>query len=208
MRRALIPAFLLLLGSIVLGATVFREDVARATGLASAPVSIVSPLDANGNVKVRDQGTANVDVTNFPTTQPTRDVNAPGQSPVANTFELSANAPQQFSFETISPEVPSGERFIATYFSAVMFSNDVDNPITDGACILYLVTGSGPLDTHLFNVIGGSMVPLAAAWSGSEKVFVPLSAGQKIEATCDFSGSTQVDTVLHGDLGGYFVPAP
>jgi len=55
MRRALIPAVLLLLASFVLGATVFRERVAVAAA-AVMPVSIVSPVDAQGNVKVRQQG--------------------------------------------------------------------------------------------------------------------------------------------------------
>ena len=57
MRRALIPAFLLLLASFFLGATVFREQVAQAAQAVSA--TIVGPLDAQGNVKVHEQGTAN-----------------------------------------------------------------------------------------------------------------------------------------------------
>jgi hypothetical protein len=55
MRRALIPAALFLLASFVLGATVFRERVAAAAA-AVQPVNIVSPVDAQGNVKVRPQG--------------------------------------------------------------------------------------------------------------------------------------------------------
>jgi hypothetical protein len=62
MRRAIIPALLLVLLSVVLGATVFREQVAHA---ASAVLKVREQnLDAQGNIKVHEQGTANVNVTN------------------------------------------------------------------------------------------------------------------------------------------------
>lgn len=74
MKRALIPAFLLLLGSTILGATVLREPLAQAaipiasvfvTNDAANPVPVREQnLDADGNLKVHEQGTANVNVTN------------------------------------------------------------------------------------------------------------------------------------------------
>jgi hypothetical protein len=48
--------------SVVLGATVFREQVAWAAQAVDA--TIIGPLDSNGNVKVHEQGTAAVNVTN------------------------------------------------------------------------------------------------------------------------------------------------
>jgi len=74
MRKALIPAFLLVLGSMVLGATVLREPIAHATS-PFQPVIVGNDtahpvptreqnLDAGGNVKVHEQGTADVNVTN------------------------------------------------------------------------------------------------------------------------------------------------
>jgi hypothetical protein len=61
MRRVLIV--LALVGaSMVIGATVFREQVAWAGQIVDA--RIVGPLDSNGNVRVHEQGTANVNVTN------------------------------------------------------------------------------------------------------------------------------------------------
>lgn len=57
MRKALVPVFLLLLGGIVLGATVFRAPVVWAAQQVDA--TIIGPLD-NGNVKVHEQGTAQV----------------------------------------------------------------------------------------------------------------------------------------------------
>jgi hypothetical protein len=49
---------LLLVGSALLGATVLREPIAWAKQIVEA--EIVAPLDANGNVKVHEQGTAQV----------------------------------------------------------------------------------------------------------------------------------------------------
>jgi hypothetical protein len=65
-RRATIGALLLIVVGIALGATVFRTDIAQATGLAQAvtvdntsanPVPVREQnLDAQGNVKVHEQG--------------------------------------------------------------------------------------------------------------------------------------------------------
>jgi hypothetical protein len=69
MRRALIPAFLLLLGSTVLGATVLREPLASAaTSISSLAAGGSAPVteqnvDTNGNIKVHEQGVANVNLT-------------------------------------------------------------------------------------------------------------------------------------------------
>lgn len=73
-RQAGIGALLLLCAGVVVGATVFRTDIAQATGLAQSVTVNNTPgnavpvreqnLDASGNVKVHEQGTANVNVTN------------------------------------------------------------------------------------------------------------------------------------------------
>jgi len=73
-QRALIGALLLIAVGVVLGATVFRTDIAQATGLAQGVTVTNTPaqavpvreqnLDGNGNIKVHEQGTANVSVTN------------------------------------------------------------------------------------------------------------------------------------------------
>ena len=55
---------LLLVGATMLGATVFREPIASAAQGVSA--TIVGPLDADGNVKVHEQGTASVSVAGTP----------------------------------------------------------------------------------------------------------------------------------------------
>jgi hypothetical protein len=75
-RQAGIGALLLVCVGVVLGATVFRSNIAQATGLkqsqsvivdntAANPVPVREQnLDGSGNVKVHEQGTANVNVTN------------------------------------------------------------------------------------------------------------------------------------------------
>jgi hypothetical protein len=64
-RRAALGALLLIGVGVLLGATVFRADIAQATGL-DKPVTPVleQNLDGSGNIKVHEQGTANVNVTN------------------------------------------------------------------------------------------------------------------------------------------------
>lgn len=48
--------------SVVLGATVFRQPIVWAAQAVDA--MIVAPLDGSGNLKVHEQGTANVSITN------------------------------------------------------------------------------------------------------------------------------------------------
>jgi len=60
-RQATLGALLLVTLGIVLGATVFRSDIAQATGLAQ---SVTVNNTASNPVPVREQGTANVNVTN------------------------------------------------------------------------------------------------------------------------------------------------
>jgi hypothetical protein len=57
-RRAVIGALPLVGLGVVLGSTVFRTDIARATGLAQPPqlVREQNP-DVNGNIRVLEQGT-------------------------------------------------------------------------------------------------------------------------------------------------------
>ena len=70
MRRALIPASLLVFGAVILGATLFPQQIAHAAtpftnvlvgNTASNPVPVtVQNTDTNGAVKVHEQGTDNV----------------------------------------------------------------------------------------------------------------------------------------------------
>jgi hypothetical protein len=61
-KQTLIGTLVLISASAFLGATVFHEEIAQAAQLVSA--EIIGPLDAQGNVKVHEQGTADVNITN------------------------------------------------------------------------------------------------------------------------------------------------
>jgi hypothetical protein len=75
-RKPIIGALLLVGVGVVLGTTVLRDDIAHATGLAPTPSSVVvvnPPAQAvptreqnldGSNIKVHEEGTANVNVTN------------------------------------------------------------------------------------------------------------------------------------------------
>src|SRR5215210_7228978 len=80
MRKPVLAALLLVVGSLVLGGTVLHEPIAKAASpftnvivgnTAANPVPVaVQDLDANNNIRVHEQGTASVNVTNssFPVT--------------------------------------------------------------------------------------------------------------------------------------------
>ena len=61
-RQTFIGALMLISLGVLLGTTVLRDEIAQAAQLVSA--DIVGPLDAQGNVKVHEHGTADVNVTN------------------------------------------------------------------------------------------------------------------------------------------------
>jgi hypothetical protein len=72
-QKAVISGLVLIAVGVVLGATVFRTDIAQATGLAQSVTVTNTPAQAvpvreqnldGGNIKVHEQGTANVNVTN------------------------------------------------------------------------------------------------------------------------------------------------
>jgi hypothetical protein len=75
-RRVIIGALPLIGVGVIVGATVFRTDIAQATGLAQSvtvdntsanPVPVREQnLDRNGNIKVREQGTVQVDASSIP----------------------------------------------------------------------------------------------------------------------------------------------
>jgi len=106
-QRAIIGALLLISVGVALGATVFRADIAQATGLAQAVTVDNAPAnavpvreqnrDGNGNVKVHEQGTANVNVTNSALS-----VTAPPVSDGGGLLRLVGNGETNFSFGTMA----------------------------------------------------------------------------------------------------------
>jgi hypothetical protein len=106
-QRAIIGALLFIGVGVALGATVFRADIAQATGLAQAVTVDNAPAnavpvreqnrDGNGNVKVHEQGTANVNVTNSALS-----VTAPPVSDGGGLLRLVGNGETNFSFGTMA----------------------------------------------------------------------------------------------------------
>ncbi len=122
MRRKSMIGGLVLVGiGVVLGTTVFRNDIAQATRLAPAPTNVVvtnapaqavptreQDLDGNGNIKVHEQGTAAVNVTNSSLTVANA---SDGQNPFARTANFACNTVSlECDGDVVAP--PSGKRWV------------------------------------------------------------------------------------------------
>jgi len=139
-RPALIGALLLVGVGVVLGTTVFRTEIAQATGLAQSvtvnntaadPVPVREQNLDGGNIRVHEQGTANVNVTNSalnvagnvglaPAGNGVHEINSVAAAPFRE-FGLStfgAGNPGAFNAEVDLYTVPSGQRVVITYASA------------------------------------------------------------------------------------------
>jgi hypothetical protein len=85
MRRWLLSG-LFVIGTALLGATVLREPIASAAQAVNA--NITGPLDGDGNVKVHEQGTANVHVGNANLPVPESVTTAATEIPIAAPGEV------------------------------------------------------------------------------------------------------------------------
>jgi len=191
------------LGALAVTVLVLGLGPAGSPAFAAGPdpginVTVTNPPSTP--VPVTLQGTSsisgNVNVTNFPATQVTRDVLAPGQNPTTHTvvFNFSnANEPQ------VSPNVLTGQRFIVTYVSVVLFSNNAGFPLTSGDCLLRFV-----------NLL--RMFPLTKAFdrffSASEQMFLVLNEGEQLSMRCDATGGVVAGNQANATVSGYFVPTP
>jgi hypothetical protein len=142
-RPALIGALLLVGVGVVLGATVFRADIAQATGLAPS-VTVVNTaadpvpvreqnLDGSGRIRVHEGGTANVNVTNSSLTvdgtvgidqsaNGVHEVDSVASSPLSREgfASFGAGNPGAFNAEVDLYTVPSGQRVVVTYAAATV----------------------------------------------------------------------------------------
>jgi hypothetical protein len=155
MRRITLVGALVLIGAgVALGTTVFREGMAHAAQLVSA--EIVSPLDARGNVKVHEQGIADVNVTNrtVPVT-------------VANT-SLSI----QQAGEPVALHVTSQSQLV---FNKRLVIQYVNGP---AGITLEILKPGGGLDNDLFFGFPGNPVSeLVSITIDADQPFVVLGAG-------------------------------
>jgi hypothetical protein len=93
---------LLLIGATILGSTVLREPIASAAQ--SVDANIIGPLDGQGNVKVHEQGTANVAVNGSVAVRPAIPANEFNNSDTGNT--------------DLCPNLPAGTRWYLSSLSA------------------------------------------------------------------------------------------
>jgi hypothetical protein len=92
-RGVIIGALVLVCVGIVLEATVFRTDVAQATGLAqSVDATIINPLDT-GNLRVHEEGTAR-------TSEQNTDANGNVKVHEQGTVQISPTLPPEADFST------------------------------------------------------------------------------------------------------------
>jgi hypothetical protein len=119
MRKAFIPASLLMLVTAILFATGLGSAVGAqissvfVTNDSANPVPVQEQrTDANGNIKVHEQGTANVNVNGIVSVAPTQPANAFSKS----IFQLG---------DRVSGPDPDGTRYAIT---AVAFVNQTDSP--------------------------------------------------------------------------------
>jgi hypothetical protein len=143
MRRRSILSGVALLGiGLILGTTVFRDDIAHAAGIASgAPVIVTNTslnpvpvqeqnLDGNGNIKVHEQGTAIVRVANANANPvPVTNVND-GQTPyhffAGNDADVSNTSGDCY---TAQNAVPSGKRFVVETVTIEIEYDSTTNPL-------------------------------------------------------------------------------
>jgi hypothetical protein len=146
---------LLLLGSTILGATILREPVAWAaapiasvfvTNDASSPVPVREQnLDANGNLKVHEQGMANVSVNGVVATQPSDPSNSFSLTSLVNGGLGTVN-----DLEGCDQSLPTGTRWFISSLATI------SNSSTGGLLALGLYRRA---DTSGNPVVAGPVVP-------------------------------------------------
>ena len=188
--RVTLGLLLVLSAGLVLVMRAFGNDIAQAAATKQSIAALAPPqqpslrveeqnIDGNGNIKVHEQGTAQVS-----------DIGSPTREPARYT-ETAADIPH-----THVPPVPDGKRFIATYITvrAVISSSSPD--FFD--CALFI-------DGHAIGGIPMSPwrlhTPTTVA-TGSESVFIVLDAGEALSVICGDALTGSLATV-----GGYYIPA-
>lgn len=193
-RRALIGALLLVAVGVALGATVFRTDIAQATGLAqSVTVSNTAAqavpvreqnLDA-GNIKVHEQGTVKVNSTDNP----------------AQPFRI------DLGFGTDSFTVPANKRLVIQEVTGRV-SADGDHRSVGGIMRLDVQTAAGLFLRPLFFADDGYFyrpdVP-DTNFVVTEQTTVYVEPGQKMAPFFIIGGVNSNDLIGEMTIIGYLV---
>jgi hypothetical protein len=200
MRKALIPAFLLILAALVLSVTVFGEPIAGASipfsnviigNTTTNPVPIdVQNTDANGNIKVHEQGTVqvggSVSVSNFPGTQPVSGTvnvgNFPADFPAApKTVIISTGSgPVGLAGAVIVPPVDT-----SAYRELTLYLTVLTTGLGTTTCTFYTFPTAFP-ENNFF--------PVDSITVGTDKFVIKTvePAPPNLDLSCDLNGFTPV----------------
>jgi hypothetical protein len=205
MRKVVIPAFLLVLGSLVLGATVLRGPIADAatpftnvivSNTASNPVPVrEQATDANGNLKVHEQGTATVNVV---------DNHEPWQHAFSVNVADGSNSGEDFY------TVPAGKRLVVQYVGV-----QADVPPNEGVLIQFSATGELGTFGGVPIVSGGvakTTVGDFVRWAGGGPVLSYSGPGQQFAISIERESSVSTaapsgEAEMTFVASGYLVPS-
>jgi hypothetical protein len=193
-QRAIIGALLLVGVGLVLGTTVFRADIAQATGLAQGVTVVNTASQAvpvreqnldGGSIKVHEQGTARV---------------RSDEEEVSASQKLTS---QGFGCEGDLYTVPAGKRLIVEYIGSQVIATG-DSPFG------YIGVGGNPgftpPDVRLPLVF---QAETGQVWAASEAVHYTFAAGTVLKIEIIMTGaSSPVCNSADVSLGGYLQPSP
>lgn len=190
-QGAIIGGLLLVTVGIVLGATVFRTDIAQATGLAQAVTVSNTAAQAvpvreqnldGGNIKVHEQGIVS------------------SRSADAEVSATAANASLTDTCGGSLYTVPAGKQLVVKYISVFGFNADATSGVG-------YITAAG----NNSDLPNGILLPVVLQkqyiddFSGSESVNYVVPPGTEIHFQAAFAGATHCS--VRFALGGVLQPA-
>lgn len=196
MKGKLLVGALVVAAAMLLGATVLREPIALAAQ--SVAAEIIGPLDGNGNVRVHEQGTANVNVTNGSLKVTTDEV------PYEHTvfFNQTDQTCTQFVCNVSFPAVPAGKRLIITYASARWALTAGGN----GATVSLGVNGNGINQPQI--LLPAAVLSGTVNWVAAGPVTFYAKAGDVPTMSLQGQFTQPVSNTAVAAMVGHLVDAP
>jgi hypothetical protein len=202
MRRSIV-VFVALVGG-VLGGTLFGGRVLDAA--AHATDVIEQNLDANGYIRVHEQGTASVAVTNFPASQNVSVTNLPSVQNVALAGHEPFTGGESITAQTIpngdvsgehSLNVPAGKRLVIEYVNAQMILPGGQNPF-----VLFIDTTSNGT-TYRYRLTP-KPTAVAGYFGVAEQVTIHADPGTEVRVVASRYPQTTGDGQFVYSVSGYF----
>jgi hypothetical protein len=204
-HQAIIGGLLIVAVGVVLGATVFRTDIAQATGLspsvtvantASNPVPVLEQNVDGKNIRVHEEGTANVNVSG---TASTRSADNPAFQPVRLvTGGLCGSNDQCDNGPGFT--VPAGKTLVVEFASLYALL-----PLGQNAKFTLIDDGGGPDLSQFADVIPDEQA--GAVHVANQTMRAYLDSGHTLEITVEQFGATGSGR-WHAEISGYLVDTP